>query len=393
MAKINSSYQKLQAGYLFPEIGKRVRAFSEKNPSAKVIRLGIGDVVLPLPEPIVDALKAGADELGRRETFRGYGPEQGYEFHKLPVTGYAGMFSLSSLTLPFRIFRSVLKCRSIIKDIEADALLCTGAYLSYPAGVAARQEKLPLILMESNVFPGKAIRMLASRATVIITSFEETSRYFPVSMKSKIVCLGNPVRQNIHQLPFRDEARRKFGLDPEKKTVLIFGGSLGAKAINQATSKTLAQFAGKDVQFLWQTGSNFDLPTELPENVKVLNFIDDMASAYAASDLVVSRSGATTIAELCVTGKPSILVPLPTAANNEQESNALVLEEKGAAIMVPNNEIENHLASLINSHIFNAPALEKMSQKVKALARPDAAEKAANLVIDLVKSKKTLQNS
>ncbi len=267
-------------------------------------------------------------------------PDLGYDFFPIPVTGFYGIFSFSTLTLPFKIYSSIRKCRKVIRQKNIDAVICTGAYLSYPAGIAASQAGIPLILMESNVYPGKTIRMLAPKADLIITAFEDTSRYLPQNMKEKIISLGNPVRNMFTGMHSREEAINKFGLKQDKKTVLIFGGSLGAASINRAAQKAISALHNDALQFIWQTGKNFTPEINIPQNVKLLTFIDDMASAYAAADLVIARSGATTVAELCLTGKPSVLVPLSTAANNEQESNARVLEQEGAAIMYTDFEIE-----------------------------------------------------
>ncbi len=311
-------------------------------------------------------------------------PELGYQFHKIPVKGFSGMFQLSTLTLPIKIFNSILKCRSLIRKHKIDVCICAGAYISYPAGIAATQEHIPLILMESNVFPGKTNRLLSQKATAIFTAFDESERYFPQPIKRKIRCLGNPIRRQLINLPNQQEARIKFNLDPNKKTILVFGGSLGARSINQAIEKILPNFTNSDIQFLWQTGSNYIPPQELPANVTVLPFINDMASAYASADLVISRSGATTVTELCVVGKPSILIPLPTAANNEQELNAAVLEEKKAAVMLPDEHLNDELEAVIHNIISDNKLLSWMGKIAKSVAKPDAAKKSAEEVLKIV---------
>ncbi len=311
-------------------------------------------------------------------------PECGYDFTPIPITGFSGVLSARTLSLPYRILKSVLITRKIVKKYKPDFVLCTGAYLSYPAGLTANQMRLPLVLMESNVFPGKTIRMLAAKANLIVTSFEETKKYFPFNLHSKIVCLGNPLRKMFENLPDKEVARKKFDLDTNKKTVLIFGGSLGARAINNATLSAIEQLKTEHIQFIWQTGNDYHISSTLPNNVKLLKFIDDMASAYSAADLVVCRSGATTAAELTYLSKPSILVPLPSASNGEQKSNAEVLEKIGAAIMIDNNEIDSSLGSAIMTLINSNEKLGVMADAAGSLSRRDAAEKTVLKIRELI---------
>jgi UDP-N-acetylglucosamine--N-acetylmuramyl-(pentapeptide) pyrophosphoryl-undecaprenol N-acetylglucosamine transferase len=194
----------------------------------------------------------------------------------------------------------------------------------------------------------------------------------------------------INRMPTAEEARRLFGLDPDRPVALIFGGSLGARSVNSAVDASVDLIAQSDFQVLWQRGKLYSAPPDLPENIKSAVFIDDMASAYAAADLVVSRSGATTVAELSSAGKPSVLVPLPTASNNEQESNARVLEEKGAAKMIKDENIGREFFPLVEELIFDKRKLAQMAQAAKSLARPDAAEKCAEDILRLVKAKKQI---
>ena len=308
-------------------------------------------------------------------------PEQGYSFSPIPITGFRGVLTPSTLTLPYRIFKSVLTIRNLIKKNKPDFVLCTGAYLSFPAGLAAKQMGIPLVLMESNVFPGKTIKMLSPKADLIITTFEESTKYFPENTHKNIKCLGNPLRKMFDNMPSKEEAREQFGLDKNKTTVLIFGGSLGARAINQAARTAFEQFKSDDVQFIWQTGNDFRLNSELPANVKMLKFIDNMATAYAAADLVVARSGATTVAELCYTSKPSILIPLPSASNNEQASNAEELTKQGAAILIDNSEVGAILGDKIREIINDINKLEYMAKAADKLAKRDAAEQSVNAIL------------
>lgn len=312
-------------------------------------------------------------------------PAQGYSFTPIPIRGFSGVFSASTLTLPFKIIKSVSSVRKIIKKEKPDFVLCTGAYISYPAGLAASQMNIPLVLMESNVAPGKTIKILSSKADLIITTFEATKDYFPHAVRSNVICLGNPLRKMFENIHTQPEARAKFGLEPDKKTVLIFGGSLGAGAINNAARTAFDIFEDKDIQFLWQTGKDYKLSGSLPANVKMLEFIDDMASAYTAADLVIARSGATTVSELCYTGKPSILVPLPGASNNEQAANAVELEKNSAAVIINNDVIGAKLAENINLLLNDDAKLKTMSQNAEKLAKKNAAADAVKSIMKLIK--------
>lgn len=310
-------------------------------------------------------------------------PSLGYEYYSMPITGLTKLLSLNTLLLPFKILKSIAINRKIIRDLKPNAVLCTGAYISYPAGIAASKENIPLILMESNVNPGKTIKQLSDKASLIITAFEETKTYFNLSIHNKIKVVGNPIRNDILQNVEKEKVIKKFGLKHNKKTVLIFGGSLGAYSINKAVEKSLDYFIHNDIQLIWQIGNNFKPQTEVPDNIKIIEFIDDMASAYASADLVVSRSGATSVAEICVVAKPSILIPLETASNNEQMENAKIMQKYGASIIIRNNEIEDKLLNLIKNLINDKEKLNKMSEKSKELAKPNSAKNVAKILIDL----------
>lgn len=308
-------------------------------------------------------------------------PEMGFEYHTMPITGFAGI-SLQSMALPWRVFKSVLKSRAVLKVHEIDALICAGAYISYPPGVAAHQLGIPFYIMESNVNLGKTNEKLAPNANLIFTSFTESEDYINEEDKDKIRNYGNPIRNFLLNLPDKDDALASFELEPNKRTVLIVGGSLGARSINIAVEKSLFELAKLDFQFIWQTGKNFVAPANLPNNVKQTQFINDMASAYSAADLVVSRSGATAVAEICVAGKPSILVPMPSASNNEQYFNAKAMEDAKAAVLVDDNKIGEEFLSVMVDLAKDNAKLNQLSQAVRILAKPDAAERVAKEILN-----------
>ena len=311
----------------------------------------------------------------------------GYKFEPISVTGFQGIFHKSTPTLPLRIFRSIIKVRSLCKWHKIDAILCGGTYISYPAGIVAQQLGIPMMLLEPNVLPGKTNRLLAKRATSMILAFEQSKKFFPASIHHKMLPIGNPVRESmLLALPEQasTEARKQFGLEPYKPTVFVFGGSLGARSINEAIEQSLQNFAPHNMQLLWQTGKNYTPPENLPDGVVVRTFIDDMASAYAAADLVVCRSGGGTVAELANVGKPALLIPLPSAANNEQYYNAKTLEDHGAARLLPNDSLKKMLFDTIFELIHNPAVLLDMSAAAKKLAKPNAAFQAASELIRIV---------
>lgn len=311
-------------------------------------------------------------------------PALGYNFYPMPITPFKGLFSMQSYLLPYNLHKSISICKSIIKKNNIQVVICTGAYLSYPAGVAASKCGVPLILMESNVNPGKTIKMLSHRASMIITSFEETAGYFDNETREKVKMLGNPVRKDILSLPARDGAIQKFGLNSARKTLLIFGGSLGAASINSAAEVIIKSIDLSKWQVIWQTGKDYIPGSDIPEGVKSMRFIDDMASAYSVSDLVISRSGATTVAELCIVGKPSVLVPYPSASNNEQEENARVLEKSGAARLVKNSDAITGVPKAFAEISVDEEHLRIMGQKAFSLAQPNAAINSAKAVLQII---------
>ena len=311
-------------------------------------------------------------------------PRAGYRFHTIPATGLQKKFSLSAITFAYNMVRSIFRARSILRSVAPDIVLCAGAYMSYPVGVAATLLHIPIFLMESNVYPGKAILQLAARAHKIFVAFDETIKYFHPRAQTKAEVVGNPVRGSFSALPDKQQARIALGLNPMKSTILCFGGSLGANSINQVVEHSLRQLAEAGIQILWQTG-NFYMPS--PENIPsetaaIFPFIHDMAQAYAAADLVICRAGATSIAELCLTGKPSILVPYPHAANNHQEINANTMENRKAAFVVKDSQLDEKLVFAVISLLADRPTLQSMGENARRMANPHAADDIAKSILE-----------
>jgi len=313
-------------------------------------------------------------------------PALKYNFIPVDIRGIGKLLSFNTITALLSLQKARLFLKKKIKELDIDAVICTGAYISVPPGKAANSIGIPLFLMESNVNPGKAINMLSKRADRIFTSFDETSAYFPKSYSDRIFISGNPIRKEITSLPSRIDSLNKYGLSPDSKTILIFGGSLGAASINKAVEDNIVELS-KYGQILWQTGQDYEIKSKLPSNVKTLKYIDDMASAFSAADLVVSRSGATTIAELCITAKPAILIPLKTASCNEQNHNANVLMDRTGCAVIDNDEIAEKLVETVKTFITDDNLLNNISQKLAALANLNSADIIAKEIINLLDKK------
>ncbi|TAE30110.1 MAG: undecaprenyldiphospho-muramoylpentapeptide beta-N-acetylglucosaminyltransferase [Candidatus Kapaibacterium sp.] len=313
-------------------------------------------------------------------------PKHGYPFHTLPIAGLQKLLSFNTLKLPFQILQSIQKARSVLQAIKPHCVICAGAYLSYPVGIAASQLGIPLFLMESNALPGKTILQLASRATRIYATFEESRQHFSGSIQAKIEVKGNPVRSNLSALPDQRAARIALNLATDKPTVFVFGGSLGARSINAAVNDAMDKFRAAGIQVLWQTGKNYSPMTNTGGVAEVLTFIDNMANAYAAADLVVCRAGATTLAELAIVRKPAILVPFPQAANDHQTANARALHEQGAAILLRDADVHARLFESAHGILQNARAQAAMTDALARFAKPHAARDIAEAILQHVYS-------
>lgn len=323
--------------------------------------------------------------VGNKEKIEGNSvAKAGYPFFDIPMSGLKGKFNPRNLIIPLKILRSITICNSLIKRNNIDAVLCAGAYLSYPAGIAATMSRIPLILMESNVYPGKSLKALSPRARLVFTAFNESAQYLKKGKNTEIICSGNPVRKNLINLPNKSEALLEFNLQQGKRTVLIFGGSLGARSINEGAEKAIKKLSKDVYQFIWQTGKNYEPSIKETENVRILTFIGNMPAAYSAADLVVSRSGATSLAEIAVTGKPSILVPYPLAANNHQDYNADLFSGKGASVKIIDRMIYDVLGHVIQETLDNQTKMDDMIMNVGQFAKPNAAKDVCLEIINLL---------
>lgn len=342
---------------------------------------------------IANALKANVRDIeilfvgaeGRMEMEKV--PAAGYMIEGLWISGLQRKLTLQNLAFPLKVISSVLKARKIIKSFKPDVAVGVGGYASGPLLYAATSMGIPALIQEQNSFPGITNKMLASRVNKICVAYDGMERFFP---KQKLIFTGNPVRQDILNLTGKKErAIEMFGLSGNKKTLLVIGGSLGARTINHAIEACVSTLALAGIQVIWQTGkAYFQRAQEVAANVegvKVYDFIRQMDYAYAAADLVVSRAGASSVSELCIVAKPSILVPSPNVAEDHQTKNAMALVNHQAAILVKDADAVNRLESEILSLVKDDARMEKLSRNIAALAMPDSANVIAHEVMKLVK--------
>lgn len=321
--------------------------------------------------------------VGRSDKIEGrIVPKIGYDFHPIEIEGLKSVYSLNNFSILFKIWKSQKLIHDLISEFNIQGVIATGAYISYPPSKVAIKRKIPVFLIESNINPGKTISILAPNATILFTSFPETAGYFKNNNIKQIICSGNPVR-NIFSNPIsQEEARLKFGLEPDVRTVLVVGGSLGSRVINQCIEAHIDDFALNHIQLIWQTGSNYEVKSRDRRNVVQMDFIDDMAAAYSAADLVVSRSGASALTELAIVGKPSILIPFQMGLNDEQVQNARYLEKMNAAVVLSQESIDALLFHTILNLLNNPARLKEMQIILKRLAKPNASEIIAEAILN-----------
>lgn len=356
-------------GHIFPavSIANEIKA---KRPDAKILFVGAE---------------------GRMEMQRV--PAAGYPIKGLPIAGFNRKNLLKNIPVLFKIMESRRMARRILRDFRPQVAVGVGGYASGPTLNVAESMGIPTLLQEQNSYAGVTNKLLAKKARKICVAYDGMSRFFPAD---KILFTGNPVRQNLLEGTVqKDDAVRSFGLVPGKHTILVIGGSLGARTLNESILGNLPLVKQQNnVQFVWQTGKYYSsaIKEELdrrgcPDNLKVMDFIADMKQAYAAADLVISRAGAGSISEFCLLGKPVILVPSPNVAEDHQTKNALALVQKNAALYVPDTEARRSLLPLAINTVADHEKLETLSRNIIQLARPNAASDIADEVIKLAEGK------
>lgn len=348
-------------GHIFPAVSI-ANAIKEQHPEAEILFVGAE---------------------GRMEMQRV--PAAGYQIIGLPVAGFDRKHLLKNISVLIKLMKSQIKARRIIKEFKPDAAVGVGGYASGPTLKVAGSMGIPTLIQEQNSYAGVTNKLLAKKACKICVAYEGMERFFD---KEKIILTGNPVRQNLlNQQMSREDAIRSFNLDPTKKTVLIVGGSLGARTINNCVLNRLDQIRQSGVQFIWQTGKFYINEAKekvgQAENYPMLHttdFITDMAAAYSAADLVISRAGAGSISEFCLLGKPVILVPSPNVAEDHQTKNALALVAKDAALYIKDAEASEKLLKTAIETVQQPETLKKLSTNIAKLAFKDSANTIAEEV-------------
>jgi UDP-N-acetylglucosamine--N-acetylmuramyl-(pentapeptide) pyrophosphoryl-undecaprenol N-acetylglucosamine transferase len=333
--------------------------------------------------PNADILFVGAKGKMEMEKI----PAAGYKIKGLWISGLKRELSVDNLSFPFKVISSLFNAHKIVSKFKPHVAVGVGGYASGPLLYVANAKGIPTLIQEQNSYPGITNKMLAKKAKRICVAYDGMEKFFPAN---KIVMTGNPVRENILDIENKkSEAVKFFGLNENKKTILVVGGSQGARSINQAIVNDLQKFVDADVQLVWQTGKTFapvatiGLQKINSTNIKAFDFIAKMDLAYAMADLVISRAGASTVSELCVVGKPAIMVPLPTAAEDHQTKNILSLVNKNAAIMIKDAETKNTLVNTALQLIKNESELKNLQENILKLALPNSAEVIAKEVISL----------
>lgn len=351
-------------GHIFPAISI-ANAIKAKHPDAQILFVGA---------------------LGRMEMQRV--PAAGYEIKGLPICGFDRKHLLKNIVVLFKIWKSQHMAKKIIKDFKPMAAVGVGGYASGPTLNQCAAMGIPCLIQEQNSYAGVTNKLLAKKASKICVAYEGMERFFPAD---RIIITGNPVRQNlIETSTTREEAIKSLGLDPNKKTILLVGGSLGARTINESVLQHLDLVEKSGVQFVWQTGKYYSASVaeqlknhhQLPM-LKVMDFISDMGAAYKAADLVISRAGASSVSEFCLIGKPVILVPSPNVAEDHQTKNALALVNKDAALYVKDAEAPATLLRLAIDTVNDAEQLAQLTANIKKLGKHNSADVIADEVLKL----------
>ncbi len=313
-------------------------------------------------------------------------PLAGYKIEGLDIAGFNRSSLMKNIALPFKLVKSFLQVRNIIRLFKPTAVVGVGGYSSFPVLKYSQSQRIKTFIHESNSFAGKSNMMVGKRAKKIFVAADGMEKFFPVD---KILITGNPVRESISRSNVtKEDAIRFFELDPYKKTILSIGGSLGAKSINESIAANIEEFEKNDLQLIWQTGKPFAEQGRQAAmdktNVWVNDFITQMEYAYAAADVVISRSGAMSVAELCVMEKPAVLVPYPFAAEDHQTANATTLVKNNAAIMINDKNVMKELVPAVIALSKDESRQQELKTNISKLAIKDADEIIAKEIIRLI---------
>ncbi|WP_348797826.1 undecaprenyldiphospho-muramoylpentapeptide beta-N-acetylglucosaminyltransferase [Flavobacterium adhaerens] len=312
-------------------------------------------------------------------------PQAGYNIKGLWIAGLQRKLTFQNAMFPIKLIDSLWKSRNIIKAFKPDVVIGTGGFASGPLLNMANNMNVPTVIQEQNSFPGITNKLLSKKANSICVAYDNLESFFP---KEKIVLTGNPVRQDLLDIDSkREEAIEYFKLDATKKTLLVLGGSLGARRINQLIEKELDKFLSLNVQVIWQCGKFYldDYKKYNKSNVQVVAFIERMDLVYAAADVVISRAGASSVSELCIVGKPVIFIPSPNVAEDHQTKNAQAIMNKKGAILIKESELDDDFSLVFESLIKDQGKQTQLSQNIKSLARPNATVQIVDEIVKLIK--------
>jgi len=319
-------------------------------------------------------------------------PAAGYKIEGLWISGLQRKLTLSNLAFPFKVVSSLLKAKKILKTFEPDAAIGTGGFASGPLLQMAAKRGIVTLIQEQNSYPGITNKILSKNVNRICVAYSGMEKYFP---KEKILMTGNPIRQDILSLEGkRERGLETFGLNGDKKIILVIGGSLGARTINESILKCLETFEKNNIQLVWQTGKGFHETAKNAvakydgKGIKAFDFIQKMDYAYAVADMVISRAGASSVSELCLVKKPCILIPSPNVAEDHQTKNAMALVTYNAAILIKDAEAREKLCNEALALINDVIQCNKLSENISRLAFQDSANVIANEVLSLINEKK-----
>ncbi|MGA7159831.1 MAG: undecaprenyldiphospho-muramoylpentapeptide beta-N-acetylglucosaminyltransferase [Bacteroidota bacterium] len=311
-------------------------------------------------------------------------PEKGFAFYTIWISGFHRRLTIDNLLFPVKIVVSIVQSFFLIRKLRPSVVVGTGGYVCGPILSVASLMKIPTVVHESNSYPGVTTRIVASRVSKVFLTFEATKKWLPSLDSKKIELVGNPTRDSLGKISASD-GLKYFDLEQNNKTLLVFGGSLGAASLNSAMDKIIGKLIQSGIQVIWQVGEkDFDrYGSKRNKNVWVGKFIDKMEYAYAAADVVLCRSGATTLAELTRLGKPAVLVPYPHAAAKHQELNAQTLVEAGAAVMIKDTDLDAKILSTLKEILLNDTVRSDMGKKSLRLGKPDAGKEIAQKILGL----------
>ncbi|MGM8360542.1 undecaprenyldiphospho-muramoylpentapeptide beta-N-acetylglucosaminyltransferase [Flavobacterium sp. ARAG 55.4] len=312
-------------------------------------------------------------------------PQAGYAIKGLWIAGLQRKLTLQNAMFPLKLMSSLWKSRKIIKQFKPDVVIGTGGFASGPLLQMANMLGIPTVIQEQNSFPGITNKLLSKKANAICVAYENLERFFP---KEKMILTGTPVRQDLIAIESkRTEAIEYFKLDSKKKTLLVLGGSLGARRINQLIEKELKNIISQGVQIIWQCGKLYfeEYKKYNSENVQVVAFIEKMDFVYAAADIIISRAGASSVSELCIVGKPVIFIPSPNVAEDHQTKNAKAIVDKKGALLLKESQLDAEFSLVFEALLKDTGKQTQLSENIKELALPEATKQIADEIVKLIK--------